>query len=111
MRGEGTHVKKTLRFVRGEGTHVKKALRFVKDEGTHIEKAPRFVRDERIHGEKQSDYVSLYLRSARVGAMRARHTLCKKTSRGESLAKSHAYNRIRDSWQDAWRARKVSLPR
>ena len=32
----------------------------------------------------------------------------KKTSFGESLAKSHAYNPIRDFRRDAWRARKVS---
>ena len=31
-----------------------------------------------------------------------------KTSLGESLAKSHAYNPIRGSRRDAWRARKVS---
>ena len=32
----------------------------------------------------------------------------KKSSLLESLAKSHAYNSIRNSGQDAWRARKVS---
>ena len=67
----------TIRLFRStlicEGTHLKKAPRCVRVEGTHGKEAPRFVRSKRTHGKKEPDYVGLSSRSARVGAMRARH--------------------------------------